>query len=160
MFYGADFPDFLTAFAPVAHLGYLPDVARLEFALRESYHAADAHALPLEVLARMPAETLMACRLRLAPSLRLVQSHWPIHGIWQANTGRGPAPQMRPEDVVILRTDYDPMPHLLPAGGAEVIAALMAGQTLAQALETAPDADPAAILAPLIQGQAIVETLL
>lgn len=42
MLYSDAFPPFLATFPPVADLAYLPDVARLEQALRESYHAADA----------------------------------------------------------------------------------------------------------------------
>ncbi len=157
MFYGDGFPAFLAAFPPVAHLGYLPDIARLELALRESYHAADVPAVPVETLAGLGAETLMAARLRLAPSLRLVQSLWPIHGIWRANTSGGPAPAAAPEDVIILRPEFDPIPLLLPKGAAAVILGLREGAPLGTALEAAPDTNPADILSPLLQGNAIVE---
>ncbi len=75
MLYGAEFPEFLGAFQPVAHLGYLPDVARLEQALRESYHAADHRAADLS---GMTPEALLTRRLRLAPSARLLRSRWPF----------------------------------------------------------------------------------
>jgi hypothetical protein len=159
MFYGTEFPEFLASFPPVAHLGYLPDIARLELALRESYHAADALAVPVEALASLGADALMAARLRLAPSLRLVQSRWPIHGIWRVNTSGGKPPTALPEDVLVLRPEFDPMPLLLPKGGAAVIQGLLDGAPLGAALDRAPDVNPSDILTPLLQGNALVEIL-
>src|ERR1700683_4968067 len=40
--YGADFPGFLSHFAPAAGLVYLGDVARLEWAVNRALHAGDA----------------------------------------------------------------------------------------------------------------------
>lgn len=156
MLYGDAFADFLTVFPPVAHLAYLPDVARLEQALRESYHAADAPAIAPGVLAAMPEATLLLARLTLAPALRLIRSPWPIHAIWRANAQGGPAPQTGAEDVVILRPDFDPSPHLLPAGCGPFIAALLAQATVAEALSAAgPQLDLSAVLTLLLNGRAI-----
>ena len=156
MLYGDALADFLTVFPPVAHLAYLPDVARLEQALRESYHAADAPAIAPDVLAAMPEATLHLARLTLAPALRLIRSPWPIHAIWRANAQGGPAPRPGAEDVVILRPDFDPSPHLLPTGGGTFVAALLAGATLTEALSSSPDLDLPAILTLLLDGGAIV----
>ncbi|MCF8484524.1 MAG: putative DNA-binding domain-containing protein [Rhodobacteraceae bacterium] len=157
MLYGADFPAFLRRFPPVQHLGYLPDVAQLELALRESYQAADAAGLPVEAIAGLEADVLMASRLRLAPSLRVVQSNWPIHGIWLANSKGGPPPTMEPQDVLVLRPEFDPIPFALPQGGARIINGLLSGVALGTALELSPMTDPASILGPLLQGRAILE---
>lgn len=158
MLYGADFPEFLASFPPVAHLGYLPDIARLEQALRESYHAADSTALPAEKLAQMPEAQLLQARFTLAPSLRVLSSQWPIHAIWQANTKGGPAPVMQAEAVVILRPEFDPTPHLLPPGGVAFLNALLAGDPLIAALATTGEGfDLAGVLGLLIQGQALIE---
>ncbi|MBK1635226.1 HvfC/BufC N-terminal domain-containing protein [Rhodovulum adriaticum] len=136
MLYGTAFPVFLAAFAPVAHLGYLADVARLELALRESYHAADATPLDPRILTTYTAEDLARMRLRLAPALRLIRSDWPVLGIWQAHHGGRP-PQPGPQDVLIARPGFDPVPLLLPQGGGAVIAALKEGKSLGSALECA-----------------------
>lgn len=158
MLYGAAMPAFLTGFPPVAHLPYLADVARLEQALRESYHAADTPPLPPGVLGTLPPERLLAARLRLAPALRLVSSHYPIWSIWRANTEADvPAPEMRAEAALVLRSEFDPIPHLLPPGGADFVAAVLAGETVGAALEIAGGAfDIGATFDLLIGGGAIL----
>ena len=161
MLYGVEMPAFLASFPPVAHLPYLPDVARLELALRRSYHAADHRAVAANALATLPPDQLMSTRLRLAAAVSVLQSAWPIHAIWRANTTPdAPAPVMRAEDVLILRPEFDPMPHLLGPGAAAFITALQAGQTIEAAAETAGHQhDLAASFALLISGGAIVEVI-
>lgn len=155
MFYGAEMPAFVAEFPPTANLGYLPDVARIEIALRESYHAADAPAMPAERLQSLPPEALMAARLEFAPSVRLIRSDWPAYAVWRFNSeDNAPKPQMVAEDTLITRAEFDPRPHLLPPGGGSFVAALMAGQTFGAAIEAATtasqDFDLSAVLALLI----------
>lgn len=156
MLYGDEFAGFLSGFAPVAAYPYLPDVARLEQAMRESYHAADNIAVPPAILAATPEATWLSSRLTLAPALRLISSPWPIHAIWQANLDDGPDPVMRAEDVLILRPEFDPRPHLLPKGAALLISALQNRATVAEALSQAgPNLDLSATLTLLMGGGAI-----
>jgi Putative DNA-binding domain len=157
MLYGADFPAFLQGFAPVAHLGYLPDVARLDQAMRESYHAGDSTPLPDAAFQPLLGEDLANLALTLAPSLRVVRSRWPLHTIWAANHANGPTPTPGPQDVVVLRPAFDPRPHLLPPGGARVLHNLMAGKTIGDSLQDAGQkVDLAAVLGLLIPGKAIL----
>ncbi len=155
MFYGKDMPEFLEGFAPVRHLRYLPDIARLELALHQSYHAADARPLPAEAL-QIDAEVLMGSRLTLAPAVQLLRSDWPIHAIWSANS-RGTAVPVsaQAEDVLITRPDFDPEPVLLPPGAAGFMGAVLAGQTFGAALEAAGTFDLTATLGILLKGGAI-----
>ncbi|MEM7719538.1 MAG: DNA-binding domain-containing protein [Pseudomonadota bacterium] len=161
MFYGAEMPEFLASFEPTANIGYLPDTARLELALRESYHAADAQAIEPESLQAMAPDALMASNLTLAPSLRLVHSPWPIHAIWRFNTDNGPKPTAVAEDVVILRADLDPEPFLLPPGGGTFISGLLDGQTFGAAfgatLQSTESFDLSQTLALLISANAITD---
>lgn len=161
IYYGAGFGDFLDGFDPLRKYPYLGDVARLEYALRQSYHAGDAPPLPAEALAIDP-ESLMAARIGLAPAVRLIRSRYPVVSIWAYNMVAGsPKPQGTPEDALILRTEFDPEPHVLPPGGAEFIAALMASETLATAYEAAlaraGEFDLSQVLALLLAGNALTE---
>ncbi|SLN44241.1 hypothetical protein PSA7680_02236 [Pseudoruegeria aquimaris] len=160
MFYGQQMPAFLEGFEPLKHLGYLPDVARLEIALRESYHAADATPVPPEALQALPPDRLMAARLRLAPALRLVRSRWPVASIWHFNMSEGaPKPPANGENALVTRPGFDPQIIALPPGGGAFIAALLAGESFGAALDAASGAvegfDLTAVLGLLIQGGAI-----
>ncbi|MEM6657454.1 MAG: DNA-binding domain-containing protein [Pseudomonadota bacterium] len=159
MFYGEDFPKFLSDMPQLSHLPYLPDVARLELALRRSYHAADSAAAAADALAVSPEDVLRAS-LTFAPAMRVIRSDWPIYAIWRFNTqADAPKPQARAEDVLITRPEYDPLPQELPPGGAHWIAHLIAGDTIGDAFEkTATDTpgfDLGTTLALLLQGGAI-----
>ncbi|MCG6902138.1 MAG: DNA-binding domain-containing protein [Rhodobacter sp.] len=160
MFYGQDMPAFLTGFEPVQHLQYLPDVARLELALRACYHAADATPIAPETLQDMPADRLMAARFEFAPAMALIRSRWPVHGIWRMNMEDGaPQPGNAGENVLLTRPEYDPQLTTLAPGGGTFVAALMNGKAFGESLDAAtaqvPDFDLTATLGVLFAGAAI-----
>ncbi|MBL9053874.1 MAG: putative DNA-binding domain-containing protein [Tabrizicola sp.] len=160
MLYGEEMPVFLESFPPVAHLGYLPDMARLDQAMRESYHAADSQPLSEAAFQRLLGEDIAALRLRLAPSLRLIRSRWPICAIWAANHEGGPKPAPKAEDALVLRPEFDPRPWPLPAGGGVLVQELLAGRTLGESLDTAGEMpDLPNILGHLVAGRAIIGVL-
>ena len=162
MFYGAEMPGFLAAFEPVQHLKYLPDMARLELALRHSYHAADADPITPETFQTIAADRLMASRMSFAPAMKLLRSHWPIHGIWRLNMeDDAPKPDANGENVLITRPDYDPVLTTLAPGGGTFLAQLMAGETFGRSLDAAtaqiPDFDLTSTLGVLLAGAAIIK---
>lgn len=82
--YGAGFPDFLRSFAPASSVPYLPDVARLEWAVNCALHAADAEPLdPAMVAAVAPEDQSRICFLA-NPSITLLQADYPVDDIWRA----------------------------------------------------------------------------
>ena len=162
MHYGEAMPEFVTGFEPTSNIRYLPDVARLEIALRASYHAADADPIDPGFLQNTPADKLMASALVLAPSLRLLRSPWPVHAIWRFNMEPGaPKPAMAAEDIAVLRPDLDPEPHLLPPGGGALIETVLNGASFGDAVEAATaeaaDFDLTQTLALLIGAGAIID---
>jgi hypothetical protein len=158
--YGDSFPGFLETFEPLLHLGYLPDTARLEQAMVRSYHAADATPLDPSVFSDIAAEDLPGLRLTFAPSVRLLRSPWPIHGIWRFNTqADAPQPPHQAQDILITRPEYDPVPRLLASGAAAFISALGRGAALGDAAENATreadDFDLSALLSILLADRAL-----
>jgi hypothetical protein len=160
MHYGEALPEFLAALPQLQHLGYLPDVARLELALRRSYHAADAAPIAPDALAGIAPERLVDTALGFAPAMIVVRSTWPLYDIWRFNSEPGaPKPQPAAQDVLITRPDFDPLPQPLPPGGAGWIKALAGGHPIGTALDHAqaihPEFDLGETLALLLQGNAI-----
>ena len=155
MHYGQDLPAFLAGFQPVAHLGYLADVARLELAMRASYHAADATPVDPAALQAMSPADLMDARFSLAPAVKLLSSEWPIHGLWAANIQGAANPAMAAEHVMITRTEFDPAPVLVTGAEMAFLRALGDGHPLGQAIEIAGEFDFAKLLGLLIGSNAL-----
>lgn len=160
MYYGAEMPAFLQTFQPVAHLGYLPDIARIELALCRSYHAADTPPIDPKTLQSIAPDDLLRARLHLAPSLHLIRSNWPAASLYHANSSpNAPAPKMQAEDVLITRPEFDPVVSCLPPGGGAFVERLLANDTLGDAVKAASiasgDFDLTASLGLLLVGGAI-----
>jgi hypothetical protein len=141
--YGDGFDAFLADVPQLAHLGYLSDVARLEQALRLSYHAADSTPLEAVALAGLAPEQLADTQLVFAPTVHLIGSVWPLFDIWRFNTEEAaPKPQPVAQHVLVTRAEFDPAPHPLSPAQSAWIAALMAGATLDAAQDAANAVDP------------------
>jgi hypothetical protein len=83
--YGGELTRFLSFYPPARDLPYLPDVARLEWAIDQANIAADADVLDVAALADVPEDMLGELRFKLHPSAQLVASPYPIFRIWQVN---------------------------------------------------------------------------
>lgn len=83
--YGGELARFLSSHAPESTLAYLPDVARVEWAIDQANIAADAPPLDLAALAAVPAEAFGELRFELHPSAQLIASRYPVFRIWQVN---------------------------------------------------------------------------
>jgi len=159
MFYGEAMPQFLSRFEPAKSLRYLPDVAKVELALRHAYHAADATPVPAEALGALAPDALMGTRLQIAPATQAITSDFPILSIYRRSTqSNAPEPIMQAEGVLITRPEFDPQLHAINAAGTHAIIALKAGKTLGEAMALADDTlDLAAVLGLLLAQGAVTE---
>ncbi|WP_299403015.1 DNA-binding domain-containing protein [uncultured Roseobacter sp.] len=161
MHYGQDLPEFLQSFQPLSHIGYLPDCAHLDIAMRRSYHARDAAPIDPSVFQTDP-EELMSLRLALAPATIVLRSDWPLHDIWRLNFERGaPKPRATAQDVLVTRPEFDPAPHALQPGGADWLLHLQTGMAFGSAHEATitvvPSFDLSAALSQALQTGALTE---
>lgn len=83
--YGAQFPDFLANFPPVAKLPYLPDVARLEWYWHRVFNGEDNTELDLTALGAVAQEKWGELVFYLPRNSVLLESVYPIHRIWEVN---------------------------------------------------------------------------
>lgn len=83
--YGAGFAAHLSSDPATAGLLYLADMARLEWAWHEAFHAADEPCWTLAELGAIAAERQAALRWRLHPSVRTIESDWPLLRLFAAN---------------------------------------------------------------------------
>ena len=149
--YGDAFASFLATYPPAAQLPYLPDVARLEWAMDEANRAADPQGNAqdmLAALAAIPANEIALQRFRVDPSCRLLRSAFPVLRIWQAHQDgslrEGRVEFGAGEDFLLIRReDGAVVVERTEPGNFAWLAALAAGADLAHALDAAFDADAA-----------------
>jgi hypothetical protein len=162
--FGGELSDFLAGWPPAASLAYLPDVARLEWAVERVFHAAESPSLDLTALAAVSQEALPELRFVLHPASRIVRSPYPILRIWQVNQAGFNGDQCVNLDaggdaVLVIRRDATVDLERLSPGASTLLQALAADFTLAQAHARALEADPELDLTALLQHHVLSETL-
>jgi len=83
--YGGHFATHLGRCPGGETLGYLPDVARLEWSYHRTFHADQHPALDAETLRSVQPQDYPRLRMMLQPSARLLDSGYPVLRIWQVN---------------------------------------------------------------------------
>ncbi len=81
--YGKGLAEFLEDFEPLAHAPFLSDVARLEMAWIETYHAADAPPLDGTLLGELAPEELMTTRFQPHPATQIISSQYRLLELFQ-----------------------------------------------------------------------------
>jgi hypothetical protein len=138
--YGRHFPDFIERYEYARPVPWLADVARIERAWLDAYHAADVQPLMLHDLAAIPPEQLANTVLTPHPATRVVRSRFSTITVFTASRSDGPARQIdvvEPEDALLTRPALEVEVRQLPPGGAVFLSSLMTGESLGVAASAA-----------------------
>ncbi|WP_445220179.1 DNA-binding domain-containing protein [Bradyrhizobium sp. Pa8] len=159
--YGCGFPDFIAAYEHARDMPWLADVARIERAWLDAYHAMDASPLSPSRLSAIAADRLGDLVFTPHPAAQIARSQYSAVTIFAANRDAAPASRIDasvPEDALIARPAYDVVVRHLPPGGAVFAICLLSGQPLGAAATMALDAsvefDLAANIAGLVEAGA------
>ena len=143
--FGATFAQFLAHCVPLARLAYLPDMARLEWALHRAHFGADARGLDASTLGALtPAQFDAAC-VTWHPACTLLASNWDVVGLWQAHQpGSGadfPAQMNVDSYALVARPHWKAELAPLSAAAHAALGVLAAGQPFGAAIDAAFDLD-------------------
>jgi len=153
--YGRDFPDFIDRYEYAQSVPWLADVARIERAWLDSYHAADVRPLKPHVLASIPSERLADTILTPHPAAQVVRSRFPVVTIFTDNRSDGSVNRVEvvePEDALLTRPALEVEARRLPPGGAIFLTRLIAGKSLGAAASAALSDSPSFDLPANIRG--------
>jgi hypothetical protein len=144
--FGDKFSGFLATFPGARELSYLADVARLEWAYHEVFHAPGAQPLDPACLAAIPREHHEKLRFHLHPACRLVRSPYPILRIWELNQDDDGEKQVNLDDggvnVLVIRRDLDIALETYGDGEFALLEAFKRKQRFADACRQALTLDP------------------
>jgi uncharacterized protein (UPF0276 family) len=156
--FGAGFAAFLESTSTFAEPGqaWLPDLARLEWLVHESWYAPDAaDGKPLAVLAGLSPPQFEASRAILHPSLRLLTSHWAVAECWLGHQPDGaamPDDMWRPGHALVLRARWQVTVRETGAAEYAALSRLAAGDPFGAAFDAAFDIDEDAPVAAWLDG--------
>jgi hypothetical protein len=154
--FGATFATFLAGFDPAASLAYLPDVARLEWAMHEVFHAADHSPLTTDRLALVMRVDCSTLRFRLNPACRLLASPFPVSRIWHVNQSPATGSDYVDADsgsdfLLIRRRNFVVEARPLEPAAFKMLQSLHAGASIEEAYDDATLVDDAFALGAFIQ---------
>jgi len=160
--FGAELARFAADFEPTRTLAYLPDLARLEWAVHRAYGAADAPPFDPASLAAVAGDP-GGLRFEWAPGVAVVASTWPIVRVWSLHQpgqdGGFEVDWSVAEAALVSRAGWRVAVDVLASGEAAFVAASLGGADFAAsaeaALEASAETDVGALLGRVLAAGAV-----
>lgn len=143
--FGDRLPEFMAAAGEelVPHPALI-DLARMEWALRSAFDAADAQPLTADDLAHVPADEWPRLVLTPLPSVQLLAMEWNVGPVWRVLQGAEappdlPEPEALAHTLLIWRQGLDTRWRALDDGPAQLLRCATSGETFAELCALAAD---------------------
>jgi len=113
----------------------MADLARLEWALRQAFDAANRCALTLADLGHVPADAWATVGFELAPGTIVLHLSHAVAPLWQSlSREEAPEPvQAAPTCMLVWRQGWQPHFRSVPLEEARALEALLAGRSFSEA---------------------------
>jgi hypothetical protein len=137
---GRSFAAFLAGNLPAGAPPWAADLARLEWARREVFDAADAAPLGLDALRALAPEAWPSARFGVVPALVRVVAAWPVQRAWAADAD-APVPELPAERTAlrVWRSGYSVYHAPMDRREEAALARLVAGEPFASVCEAFAD---------------------
>ena len=161
--FGSTFPEFLASFEHTQSMPWLPDLARLEWAVHRACGAADAPGWDPAALAAVEPGRQADIRFQWSPGLAVIESAYPIVRLWTIHqpgyAGEFSVEWERADTALVARDGFTVGVAECGAGEAAFLGASLAGEPLGEATGAALQRHPEFDLGALL-GRAIAARLI
>lgn len=143
--YGNGFADFIAGFEPLQKYPYLADVARIERAWLDAFHAADEEPLLPEALGQVAPEDLPNLRFTYHPASYLLASEYAAVSVFSVNRQQLSMEGIElsvAESCLITRPDTEVIVRNIPTEARLFFQSLIDGKTLGEAAGFAAEFEP------------------
>ena len=158
--FGDRLPEFMSSREDLLPHPALTELARLEWALRSAFDAADAEPLVAKDLERVPVDEWPELVFAFAPGMQLLSLHWNVGPVWRALQGDEdpelPEPEPLEHEVLIWRQTLTPRWRALDWSASLLLQAAVDGMSFGElcalVAKDMPDHDAAACAAGTLRG--------
>ena len=144
--FGDRLPEFMATRDDLVPHPAIIDLARMEWALRGAFDAADAAVLGVAALAELPAEAWPALVFEPLPSVQWLVLAWNVEPVWRAlqNTAPDdvpelPEPQAHAHHLLVWRQGLETRWRSLDTGAARLLHGALQGETFGALCAMAAD---------------------
>lgn len=142
--FGDRLPEFMVAHEDLVPHPGVTDLARMEWALRGAFDAADASAIDATALAGVPGDAWPSLVFEPLPSVQLLALNWDVEPVWRAlkdadpqTAPELPEPRAHEHTLLVWRQGLEARWRSLDVAAARLLGGALAGETFGALCEIA-----------------------